>query len=66
VIGRVAPWAPQDYDAALLQVRLYHALGQPGPWSKAIAEARSLAGERAIPADVRDAPRAGEVAAAAR
>jgi DNA-binding winged helix-turn-helix (wHTH) protein/tetratricopeptide (TPR) repeat protein len=66
VIGRVAPWAAQDYDSALLQVRLFHALGQPGPWSKAIAEARSLAGERTIPGDVRDPPRAGEVAAAAR
>jgi len=66
VIGRVAPWAAQDYDSALLQVRLFHALGQPGPWSKAIAEARALAGERTIPADVRDAPRAGDVAAAAR
>jgi len=66
VIGRVAPWAADDYDAALLQVRLFHALGQPGPWSKAIAEARALAGERTIPADVRDAPRAGDVAAAAR
>ncbi|HEX5124465.1 MAG TPA: hypothetical protein VFV97_14575, partial [Rhodanobacteraceae bacterium] len=66
VIGRVAPWAAHDYDAALLQVRLYHALGQPGPWSKAVAQARALAGERAIPRDLRDAPHAGEVAAAAR
>jgi len=64
VIGRVAPWAEQDYDAALLQVRLFHALGQPGAWKKAIAEARALAGERTIPADVRDPPRAGDVAAA--
>ena len=47
VIGRVAPWAAQDYDAALLQVRLFHALGQPGPWSKAIARrVRSLASAR--------------------
>lgn len=66
VIGRVAPWAEHDYDAALLQVRLFHALGQPGPWSKAIAQARALAGERTIPDDVRDPPRAGEVATAAR
>lgn len=66
VIGRVAPWAAHDYDAALLQVRLFHALGQPGPWSKAIAQARALAGERTIPDDVRDPPRAGEVATAAR
>ena len=64
VIGRVAPWAGQDYDAALLQVRLFHALGQPGAWKKAIAEARALAGERTIPADVRDPPRAGDVTAA--
>ena len=66
MIGRVAPWAAQDYDSALLQVRLFHALGQPGPWSKAIAGARAIAGERAIPGDVREPPHAGEVAAAAR
>ncbi|HEY6895448.1 MAG TPA: hypothetical protein VI258_14835, partial [Rhodanobacteraceae bacterium] len=66
VIGRVAPWAERDYDAALAQVRLFHALGQPGPWSKAIAEARALAGERTIPAALRDPPHAGEVAAAGR
>src|SRR4029079_5105745 len=48
VIGRVAPWAGQDYDAALMQVRLFHALGQPGAWKQALAEARAPAGQRPI------------------
>ncbi|WP_300619116.1 winged helix-turn-helix domain-containing protein [Dokdonella sp.] len=49
VIGRVAQWAERDFDCALLQVRLYHALGQPEPWRRALAAAQSLAGERRIP-----------------
>ncbi|HKE49817.1 MAG TPA: winged helix-turn-helix domain-containing protein [Rhodanobacteraceae bacterium] len=62
VIGRVAPWAARDYESALLQVRLFHALGQPGPWAKALAQARELAGERELPADLVQPPRAGAVA----
>jgi len=49
MIGRVAPWASRDFDAALLQVRLFHALGQREPWSKALRDARRLGGERGIP-----------------
>jgi DNA-binding winged helix-turn-helix (wHTH) protein/tetratricopeptide (TPR) repeat protein len=52
VIGRVAPWAARDYDSALLQVRLFHALGEPAAWSKALAQARELAGERKLPPDL--------------
>ena len=62
VIGRVAPWAERDYESALLQVRLFHALGQPGPWAKALAQARALAGERALPPDLLRPPRAKAVA----
>ena len=49
MIGRVASWATRDFDAALLQVRLYHALGQREAWSNALRQARALAGERGIP-----------------
>lgn len=50
VAERVAGWAAQDYDAALLQVRLYHGLGRLSAWQSALARARALAGERVIPA----------------
>jgi hypothetical protein len=56
IIGRVSPWANRDFDCALLEARLFHALGQPDAWSSALARATALAGERAIPADLRDPP----------
>ncbi len=56
VIGRVAQWAERDFDCALLQVRLYHALGQPEPWRRALATAQSLAGERRISPALAAAP----------
>ncbi|HUD40500.1 MAG TPA: winged helix-turn-helix domain-containing protein [Dokdonella sp.] len=49
VIGQTAGWADRDFDCALLQARLYHALGQRGPWRQALMQAHALAGERAIP-----------------
>jgi tetratricopeptide (TPR) repeat protein len=49
VAGRVARAAEQDFDCALLQVRLYRALGQEAAWRAALAHARELAGERPIP-----------------
>ncbi len=49
VAARVAAWAAQSYDAALLQVRLYHAMGQVEPWRNALDRARHLAGERVVP-----------------
>jgi DNA-binding winged helix-turn-helix (wHTH) protein/tetratricopeptide (TPR) repeat protein len=49
-IGRVAPWATHDFDSALLQLRLFHALGQREPWFDALRQAQALAGEREIPA----------------
>jgi hypothetical protein len=53
LIGRVAPWAARDFDAALLQVRLHHALGQREPWQAALGQALALAGERQVPAELR-------------
>jgi len=49
VVGRVAQWADQDFACALLQARLYAALGQRPAWEQALKRARSVAGERAIP-----------------
>ena len=47
--GRVGAWAAEDYDCAVLQLRLAHALGEPGAWRSALAAARELAGERTLP-----------------
>lgn len=56
LIGRVAPWAAQDFDLALLQLRLFQQAGQAAPWRNALAQARGLAGERAIPAGMELVP----------
>lgn len=50
LVGRVAPWAERDFDAALLQLRLYHAMGQQALSAAALEKVRRLAGERPIPA----------------
>ena len=52
VAARVAALSDRSYEAALLQARLYRALGQPAPLRAALARARSLAGEREPPADL--------------
>jgi DNA-binding winged helix-turn-helix (wHTH) protein/tetratricopeptide (TPR) repeat protein len=49
VIGRIARYAPLDFDAAVLQARLYRALGQEQAFRIALAQARELAGERPLP-----------------
>ena len=49
VIGRVASWSTRDFDCALLQLRLFHALDQREPWFNALRQAQALAGEREIP-----------------
>jgi DNA-binding winged helix-turn-helix (wHTH) protein/tetratricopeptide (TPR) repeat protein len=63
VTGRVARWAERDFDCALLQARLYHALGQPATWQTALGRARALAGERLIPALLTSPPAAPAVGA---
>jgi DNA-binding winged helix-turn-helix (wHTH) protein/tetratricopeptide (TPR) repeat protein len=45
----VAAWSERDFDASLLQVRLFRAQKNPAAWRAALARARALAGERAIP-----------------
>lgn len=66
IIGRVSRWASHDFDSALLQVQLYHTLGQPDAWHSALQTARSLAGERAIPASMQTAPAVAALAQAQR
>lgn len=56
LVGRIAPWARQDFDLALLQTRLLHALGQADTWSIALQDAKRLAGERTIPAALQTSP----------
>lgn len=57
--SRVAVWASQDFDSALLQVNVFHALGQYEPWQRALRQAQSVAGEREIPSALLTAPAAG-------
>ena len=52
VAGRAARWSSQDFDCALLQARLYRALGETDAWQAALDRARTLAGERPLPAAV--------------
>jgi hypothetical protein len=55
-IGRVSPWAERDFDCALLQLRLFDALHLPDAGAKALHAAVALAGERQIPAALRELP----------
>jgi DNA-binding winged helix-turn-helix (wHTH) protein len=48
-VGRVSRWAEQDFDCAVLEARLYAALGRDEARQTALARARALAGERQIP-----------------
>jgi DNA-binding winged helix-turn-helix (wHTH) protein/tetratricopeptide (TPR) repeat protein len=50
LIGRVAPWAEQDFELALLQVELFGRLQQARQWRASLVQATRLAGERPIPA----------------
>ena len=56
LVGRVGAWGENDYDCALLQLRLAHALGERNAWENALVNARRLAGERVIPAKLAEAP----------
>lgn len=52
VVGRIGRWATRDFYLALLQARLYQALGQPEAWQSALDSAHALAGERLIPTEI--------------
>lgn len=58
--GRVAAWADQDYDSALLQVVVLHRTGKREAWAEALRQAQAIAGEREIPAELLVPPRAEE------
>jgi len=49
VAGRVATWAGSDFTCALLQARLYRALGHLEAWRTAMDQVHRLAGERPVP-----------------
>lgn len=53
---RITPWAANDYDAAMLQMRLSQAVGDLPGWRDAAANARRLAGERPLPAMLETMP----------
>jgi DNA-binding winged helix-turn-helix (wHTH) protein/tetratricopeptide (TPR) repeat protein len=54
--GRIGAWAADDFDCALLQLRMAHALGERSAWESALAAARRLAGERSLPDGLTIAP----------
>jgi Flp pilus assembly protein TadD len=56
LVGRVGAWAADDFDCAVLQLRLAHALGEPAAWRNALAAARELASERTIPTELTVTP----------
>ncbi len=57
--GRASVWAERDFDSALLQAVVFHAGGEAEAWTRALQQARELAGERAIPAALLEPPVAG-------
>jgi DNA-binding winged helix-turn-helix (wHTH) protein/tetratricopeptide (TPR) repeat protein len=65
VIGQTARWADTDFQCAMLQARLSHALGKDGAWRVAYDQARVLAGERPIPPEIA-VPPSGSVVIAER
>lgn len=46
--GQVAVWAREDFDCAILRVKVFHALGHTDTWAIALEQAKKLAGERDI------------------
>lgn len=48
--GRVGIWAERDFDSAVLQVKVFHAGHETEAWTRALQQARKLAGERVVPA----------------
>ncbi len=66
VVGLVDRYAARNYDAAVLQARLYHALGHTEAWRSAYTHARALAGERPLPADLGTEPAPTQARAAIR
>lgn len=55
IVGRTAPWAQVDFRAAVLQVRLFHAMGPAELWQRSLREAELIAGQRRIPVSLKTA-----------
>lgn len=55
-VGRVSRWSDRDFGCAVLEARLYAALGRNEARQTAVARARALAGERHIPDDALSVP----------
>lgn len=64
VVGQAARWADEDFACAVLQARWHAALAQRQAWQHAATVARTLAGDREIPAELTVYP--GDVTAASR
>ena len=56
--GRVAVWANDDYESALVRVKVFRVLGSRDAWRQSLEKARQLAGERVIPASLTEPPAA--------
>jgi DNA-binding winged helix-turn-helix (wHTH) protein/tetratricopeptide (TPR) repeat protein len=56
VTGRTGRWTDRDFFCALLQLRLYHALGKRDAWRTTLDKVQALAGERAVPPALALAP----------
>lgn len=54
--GRVAVWANEDYESALVRVKVFHVLGSRDAWRQSLEKARQLAGERIIPPRLSEPP----------
>lgn len=54
--GQVFGWADEDFDCALLQLRVFHLLGRRDSWEGALRQVQMLAGERQIPARLQMPP----------
>lgn len=63
-VGRLSRWSEQDFACAVLEARLYAAMGRNEARQAALARARSLAGERPIPGDALAVPISTEAASA--
>ena len=52
VVGRLGDMGQANFQAALLELRLYRATGPKSAWKNAFQRAQTLAGERAIPVEL--------------
>ncbi len=55
IVGRTAPWAQMDFRAAVLQLRLFHAMGPARLWKQSLRDAERIAGQRPIPGELKTA-----------